>query len=135
MTFSTEGADSIVVERGITRRVAGGFATSVAFAVNPSMYKSLPYDSERDFTPITNYANGLGYILVAHPSVQANNIKELIEVAKKQTLRYSSAGIGNGQHLAGELLAQKAGIDKAALERTVADYNRAAHHKHQRRIP
>lgn len=107
------GANGIVGCDIVAKSVPDGYtilATSVAFAVNPSMYKSLPYDSERDFTPITNYANGLGYILVAHPSVQASNIKELIDVAKKQTLRYSSAGIGNGQHLAGELLAQKAGI-------------------------
>ena len=75
------------------------------------MYKKLPYDSEKDFLPITNYANGLGYVLAAHPSVQANNIKELIALAKKQPLRYGSAGIGNGQHLAGELLSQKAGIE------------------------
>jgi len=86
-------------------------ATSIAFAVNPAMYKKLPYDSEKDFTPITNYANGLGYVLAAHPSVPATNIKELIALAKKQPLRYGSAGIGNGQHLAGVLLSQKAGIE------------------------
>ncbi len=85
-------------------------ATSIAFAVNPAMYKKLPYNSETDFTPVTNYANGLGYILAAHPSVAAANIRELVALAKKQTLRYGSAGIGNGQHLAGELLSQKAGI-------------------------
>lgn len=86
-------------------------ATSIAFAVNPSMYKKLPYDSEKDFTPITNYANGLGYILAAHPSVPATNVRELIALAKKQTLRYGSAGIGNGQHLAGVVFSQKAGIE------------------------
>jgi tripartite-type tricarboxylate transporter receptor subunit TctC len=86
-------------------------ATSIAFAVNPAMYKKLPYDSERDFTPITNYANGLGYVMVVHPSVAASNVKELIALAKKQTLRYGTAGIGNGQHLAGVLFSQKAGVD------------------------
>ncbi len=107
------GANGIVGCDIVAKSAPDGYtimATSIAFAVNPSMYKSLPYDSERDFTPVTNYANGLGYLLVAHPSIPATNIREVIDYARKQPLRYSSAGIGNGQHLAGELLAQKAGI-------------------------
>lgn len=107
------GANGILATELVAKSSADGYtvmATSISFAVNPSMYKSLPYDSERDFTPITNYANGLGYVVAAHPSLPATNIREVIEQAKKTMLRYSSAGIGNGQHLAGELLAQKAGI-------------------------
>ena len=108
------GANGIVGCDIVAKGVPDGYtilATSIAFAVNPAMYKKLPYDSEKDFTPITNYANGLGYILASHPSVPATNIKELIALAKKQPLRYGTAGIGNGQHLAGVLFSQKAGID------------------------
>jgi tripartite-type tricarboxylate transporter receptor subunit TctC len=84
--------------------------TSFSFVINPSIYTKLPYDTERDFTPITNFAMGLGYVLTAHPSVPAQSVKDLVALAKKTPLRYSSPGIGNGQHLAGELLATKAGI-------------------------
>jgi len=85
-------------------------ALRLRFAVNPAIYKKLPYDTERDFVSITNYVNGLGYLLVAHPSLPARSLKELIALARNKPLTYSSAGIGNGQHLAGELFNIKAGI-------------------------
>ncbi len=107
------GANGIVGFDIVAKAPPDGYTlmvTSFAFAVNPSMYKKLPYDTERDFFPVTNYVNGLGYLLVAHPSVPANSVKELIALAKEKPLRYGSAGIGNGQHLAGELFSMKAGI-------------------------
>src|SRR5687767_3935319 len=84
--------------------------TSFSFVINPSIYRKLPYDTEKDFVPVTNFAVGLGYLFTAHPSVPAQSMKELIALAKSAQLRYSSPGIGNGQHLAAELLAMKAGI-------------------------
>lgn len=85
-------------------------STAFPIAVNPSLYQSLPYDTEKDFAPITNFVRGAGYVLVINPSVPAKSIKELIELAKSTRLRFSSPGIGNGQHLAAELFALKAGI-------------------------
>jgi tripartite-type tricarboxylate transporter receptor subunit TctC len=87
-------------------------STAFPLAVNPSLYKSLPYDTAKDFAPITNYVKGAGYLLVINASVPAATVKELIALAKSAPapLRFSSPGIGNGQHLAAELFALKAGI-------------------------
>ena len=107
------GANGILGVDIVAKALPDGYTlldTSFSFVVNPSIYRKLPYDTEKDFAPITNFALGLGYVLVAHPSVPAQSMKELIAHARKTPLRYSSPGVGNGQHLAGELLAVKAGI-------------------------
>jgi tripartite-type tricarboxylate transporter receptor subunit TctC len=85
--------------------------TSFAFAVNPAIMKQLPFDVVNDFAPVTMTALGTGYLLVSHPAFPAKTVKELIALAKKQSVRYSTAGVGNGQHLAGALLAAKAGVE------------------------
>lgn len=85
-------------------------STAFPIAVNPSLYKSLPYDTAKDFAPITNFVRGAGYVLTINPSVPAKSVQELIALAKNTTLLFSSPGIGNGQHLAAVLFAMKAGI-------------------------
>lgn len=87
--------------------------TSFAFAVNPSIVKKMPFDVVQDFAPVTDVALGTGYLMVANSQFPAKTVKELIALAKEQPgkIRYSTAGIGNGQHLAGALFAEKAGID------------------------
>ena len=107
------GANGILGVDIVAKALPDGYTlldTSFSFVVNPSIYRKLPYDTERDFAPITNFAVGLGYVLAANASTQINSVRDLIAAAKKTSLRYSSPGIGNGQHLAGELLARKAGI-------------------------
>ena len=79
--------------------------------MNPSLYK-LAFDARRDFRPITLLATSQ-YLLVVHPGVQANSVKELIELArqKPKALNYSSAGVGSPLHLAAELFKKRAGVD------------------------
>jgi tripartite-type tricarboxylate transporter receptor subunit TctC len=109
------GANGIVGADLVAKAVPNGYTllgTSMAHVVNAGMYKKLPYDSEKDFLPITNFAWGSGYLLTVNPSVPAQSVRELLALAKSSTegLRYSTPGIGNGQHLAAELLANRAGI-------------------------
>ncbi|MEN3354499.1 MAG: hypothetical protein V7640_2657 [Betaproteobacteria bacterium] len=107
------GANGIIGVDIVAKAPPDGYTlldTSFSFVINPSIYRKLPYDTERDFVPITNFAMGLGYVLTSHPSLQVQSMKDLIALARKTPLHYSSPGVGNGQHLAGELLATKAGI-------------------------
>jgi len=87
--------------------------TSFAFAVNPSIVKKMPFDVVKDFAPVTDVALGTGYLMVSHAGFPAKTVRELIDLAKQQPgkIRYSTAGVGNGQHLAGALFAERAGID------------------------
>jgi tripartite-type tricarboxylate transporter receptor subunit TctC len=77
---------------------------SVTHSINPGLQPKLPYDSIRDFAPITLMASGAN-VLVVHPSVAARSTKELIALAKSRPgqLNYASSGNGSGGHLAAEL--------------------------------
>lgn len=83
-----------------------------ALTILPHMRKNIPYDTLRDFAPISLISIG-PFVLMTHPSVPAKSIKELIALAKAQPgkLNYASAGNGVANHLAGELFKQMAGID------------------------
>jgi len=80
--------------------------------VNPHLYPKLPYDTLRDFAPVTLLAT-VENILVVHPGVNANSVRELIALAKASPGRitYSSPGVGSQAHIAGEMLKLMAGID------------------------
>jgi tripartite-type tricarboxylate transporter receptor subunit TctC len=85
---------------------------SATFAVNPSVYPKLPYDSLKDFTPVI-LATTQPQVLAVHPSVAARSIKELVALAKAQPgrLNYSSPGDGTLSQLAFELFKGAAGVD------------------------
>jgi len=86
-----------------------GYIANVAIA--PSLYEKLPFDPVKDYEPVTLIATSPN-VLVAHPSVAAKNLKELIALAKAQPgkLNYASASIASVGHLTGELLNELAGI-------------------------
>jgi len=78
-------------------------------ATNPSLIKQLPYDTERDFSPVGQVAGG-PYLMVIHPAIPAKNGKEFAAwVKSKPGVNYGSAGAGSPTHLAGELFRLAAG--------------------------
>jgi tripartite-type tricarboxylate transporter receptor subunit TctC len=81
-------------------------------AINASLYKQLPYDAVRDFTPITLVAMA-PLTIVVHPSLPAGNLADLVSLAKRMggKLNYGSAGAGTPGHLTGEMFKAAAGID------------------------
>jgi tripartite-type tricarboxylate transporter receptor subunit TctC len=108
------GANSILGSDLVAKASPDGYTflnTSFGFAVNAAIVRKLPFDVVKDFVPVTNVALGDGYLMVVNPSVPAKNVKELIALAKQKPLRYSTAGVGNGQHLAGALFAERAGVE------------------------
>jgi tripartite-type tricarboxylate transporter receptor subunit TctC len=86
--------------------------TLSSHTINPKLYDKLPFDVERDFVAIGRAAS-IPQLIAVHPSVKANNIQELIALAKTQPgkLSYASVGTGSPSHIAGELFKLRTGID------------------------
>ena len=80
--------------------------------INPSVYRKIPYDTVKDFAPVTLVGNS-PLVLVVHPSLPVKRTKELIALAKsrKGELTYASSGSGGPLHMAGELFKLRAGVD------------------------
>jgi tripartite-type tricarboxylate transporter receptor subunit TctC len=85
--------------------------TASPFVIAPHVYKKMPYDTLGDFAPVTKIASG-PYVLVVHPSLGVNSVKELIALAKKEPgkIDFASSGNGGAQHLVTELFMYMAGI-------------------------
>ena len=81
-------------------------------AVNQSLYAQLPFNPAQDFTPVTLIAS-VPIVLAVNPGVKATTVAELIALAKASPgkLNFGSSGLGSTNHLAGELLKARAGID------------------------
>ncbi len=105
------GAGGNIAAQQVKRGAADGYTLlviSVSYAVNPSLYANAGYDPIKDFVPVA-FAASTPNIITVNPAVPATNLKELIEVARKQPIAYASSGIGTTTHLSMERL-------KAALK-------------------
>lgn len=86
-------------------------ALDAQFAINPTIYKSLPYDPQKDFAPITLIGT-VPYILATNPQSGIKSVADLLELSRKssQKLNYASSGVGSGAHMAAALLESMAKV-------------------------
>ena len=110
------GASGNIGTAAVTRASPDGYTllitSSSPIVINPALYKQMAYDPAKDLIPITNLLR-VPLVLTAHPSVPANNVKELIALINSQQgkFQYASAGTGTPQHLTGELFKTAAKLD------------------------
>jgi tripartite-type tricarboxylate transporter receptor subunit TctC len=116
------GAAHVVGAQSVAKAAPDGYSLLVAeagtFTINPTLYGKgkLPYDEEKDFTPITGIVR-INQALLGHPSLPANNVRELIALAKMKPgeLTYGTAGIGSAPHMNMVLFESMAGVKLQAV--------------------
>lgn len=109
------GAGTVIGADFVAKSPADGLTIGMvnsSFAVNPTLRKKLPYDTQKDLTGITQLFN-MQLAIVAHPDAPFNTLPELIAHAKKNPgkLNYGTPGAGSTTHLGAELLKREAGFD------------------------
>ena len=108
------GAASNIGAEAVARAAPDGytmFLGSVSTSINPSLYARLSYDPQRDFAAVAHVAT-TPFLLVVHPSMPVQNVRELIAFAKArpEQINYATAGAGSGAHLFMELFASLSGV-------------------------
>jgi tripartite-type tricarboxylate transporter receptor subunit TctC len=111
---SRPGAGGTLATAAVARAEPDGYTLMMIndnHAVNPSVFKNIPYDSVKDFAPI-GFVGSAPMALSANARLPVRTVQDLIELARQQTgkISYASVGIGSASHLAGELFAAKAGV-------------------------
>ena len=109
------GASTLIGSAAVAKAAPDGYTLIVAVSshtTNPAMHSSMPFDTLKDFKPISMLARA-PVLVVANPNFPANNMKELIELGKagKIKLDYGSAGVGTMTHLTAELIKKQTGLE------------------------
>lgn len=109
------GGGTIIGTQVVAQAAGDGLTIGVAISaltINPSLRNSLPYDTFKDIAPLTQIGR-ITSAVVAHPSLPANDVSELIALARARPgiLSWASLGVGTAGHITGELLRKRAGID------------------------
>jgi len=108
------GAAMIIGSEAVARAAPDGHTLLMGIStmtINPFVYKKLPYDTVRDFAPLSQIVS-LPNVLVVHPSLPSKNVQDFVALAKARpgTLNYASAGVGSSLHLSMELLMLMTGM-------------------------
>jgi tripartite-type tricarboxylate transporter receptor subunit TctC len=112
---SKPGAGGTIGANFVAKSPADGYTILMVydtFAVNPHVYKNLPFDSFKDLAPVTELVK-IPLVVVAGNKLPANNLRELADLSKSRSngINFSSGGAGSSGHLAAELLKTNLGID------------------------
>ncbi len=107
------GASGMIGAEAVAKSAPDGYTLLVSpqtsLAVAPALYGKAPYDTIRDFAPVS-LLGSTPLVMIVHPSFPARTFKEFMELAKKQPLTFGSGGVGSSPHMTGELISAALGV-------------------------